>query len=93
MTIDELEHLKESEDKVEFKAAEHNYPFAGGSHTSQEERRKCFLGYIVAYCGLRLVLLINSLRFGTASFAFNCLIESVWAELESSYNTALSSWE
>ncbi|MBN2595415.1 MAG: putative DNA binding domain-containing protein [Marinifilaceae bacterium] len=49
MTIDELKHLKESEDKVEFKAAEHNYPFAGGSHTSQEERRKCFLGYIVAF--------------------------------------------
>ena len=49
MTIDELKHLKESEDKVEFKAAEHNYPFAGGSHTLQEERRKCFLGYIVAF--------------------------------------------
>jgi len=49
MTIDELKHLKESEDKVEFKAAEHNYPFAGGSHISQEERRKCFLGYIVAF--------------------------------------------
>ena len=49
MTITELKQLKESEDKVEFKAAEHNYPFAGGSHTSQEERRKCFLGYIVAF--------------------------------------------
>ncbi len=49
MTIDKLKHLKESEDKVEFKAAEHNYPFAGGSHNSQDERRKCFLGYIVAF--------------------------------------------
>jgi ATP-dependent DNA helicase RecG len=49
MTIDELKHLKESEDKVEFKKAKHNFPFAGGSHTSQEERRKCFLGYIVAF--------------------------------------------
>ena len=49
MTINELKHLKESEDKVEFKAAEHNYPFAGGSHTSQDQRRKCFLGYIVAF--------------------------------------------
>jgi len=49
MTINELKHLKESEDKVEFKEAEHNYFFAGGSHTSQEERRKCFLGYIVAF--------------------------------------------
>lgn len=49
MTINELKHLKESEDNVEFKAAEHNFSFAGGSHTAQEERRKCFLGYIVAF--------------------------------------------
>lgn len=59
MTIAELQHLKESEDKVEFKAAEHNFPFAGGSHNSQEERRKCFLGYVVAFAnegGGRLVL-------------------------------------
>jgi len=47
--IDQLKQLKESEDKVEFKEAEHNYPFAGGSHHAQEERRKCFLGYIVAF--------------------------------------------
>jgi ATP-dependent DNA helicase RecG len=59
MTISELKQLKESEDRVEFKAAEHNYPFAGGSHHSQEERRKCFLGYVVAFAnegGGRLVL-------------------------------------
>jgi len=49
MTIEELKHLKESEDKVEFKAAEHNFSFAGGAHTAQEERRKCFLGYIIAF--------------------------------------------
>lgn len=49
MTTNELKQLKESEDKVEFKAAEHNYPFAGGSHTAQEDRRKCFLGYVVAF--------------------------------------------
>ncbi|MDP4268965.1 MAG: ATP-binding protein [Bacteroidota bacterium] len=49
MTIAELKQLKESEDKVEFKAAERNYPYAGGSHTTQEERRKCFLGYVVAF--------------------------------------------
>ncbi len=49
MTIAELKHLKESEDKVEFKAAERNYPFAGGSHSAQEERRKCYLGYVVAF--------------------------------------------
>ena len=59
MTIEELKHLKESEDKVEFKAAEHNFPYAGGSQTAQEERRKCFLGYIVAFAnegGGKLVL-------------------------------------
>ena len=49
MTIDELKQLKESEDKVEFKAATHNYSFAGGEHREQEERRKCFLGYTVAF--------------------------------------------
>ena len=49
MTITELKNLKESEDKVEFKAAERNFPYAGGSHISQEDRRKCFLGYVVAF--------------------------------------------
>ncbi len=49
MTIEELKQLRESEDKVEFKAAERNYPYAGGSHAAQEERRKCFLGYVVAF--------------------------------------------
>lgn len=49
MTVTELKRLKESEDKVEFKAAERNFPFAGGSHTAQEDRRKCFLGYVVAF--------------------------------------------
>ncbi len=48
MTIDELKHLKESEDKVEFKEAKKNFPWNGGSHTEQKERRKCYLGYIVA---------------------------------------------
>jgi ATP-dependent DNA helicase RecG len=59
MTIAELKNLKESEDKVEFKAAEHNFPFAGGSHTAQDDRRRCFLGYVVAFAnegGGRLVL-------------------------------------
>lgn len=49
MTINELKHLRESEDKVEFKRAEHNFPWNGGSHTDQNERRKCFLGYVVAF--------------------------------------------
>lgn len=48
MTIKELQQLKESEDKVEFKEAKTNFPWNGGSHTKQKDRRKCFLGYVVA---------------------------------------------
>lgn len=59
MTISKLKLLKETEDKIEFKEAKNNFPFSGGKHTEQEDRRKCFLGYIVALaneCGGRLVL-------------------------------------
>lgn len=49
MTIAELKQLKESEDKVEFKAAIHNFSYAGSEHRDQEERRRCFLGYVVAF--------------------------------------------
>ncbi len=59
MTISELKQLKESEDKVEFKAATHNFSYAGSDHRDQEERRKCFLGYVVAFSnegGGRLIL-------------------------------------
>ncbi len=48
MTIPELQYLRESEDKVEFKEAKNNFPYNGGSHKEQENRRKCYLGYIVA---------------------------------------------
>lgn len=48
MTIQKLINLKETEDKVEFKEAKHNFSFAGSEHREQEERRKCFLGYVVA---------------------------------------------
>lgn len=57
--IEILKHLKESEDHVEFKAARHNYPFAGGSHNEPRERRHCVLGYVVALAnegGGKLVL-------------------------------------
>ncbi len=63
--IDALKHLKESEDHVEFKAARHNYPFAGGSHNDPRERRRCVLGYVVALaneCGGRLVLGMEDAR-------------------------------
>lgn len=48
MSIEDLKNLKESEDKVEFKEAKSNFSFAGGSSTDQTERRKCYLGYVVA---------------------------------------------
>jgi len=57
--LDTLKLLKESEDHVEFKAARHNYPFAGGSHSDPRDRRRCVLGYVVALAneqGGRLVL-------------------------------------
>ena len=47
-TIDNLKQLRESEDHIEFKAARHNYPSAGGSKTEPKERRRCVLGYVVA---------------------------------------------
>lgn len=59
MTIEELKYLKESEDRVEFKAATRNFNFAGGDHRNHQERRKCVLGYMVALAnerGGRLVL-------------------------------------
>ena len=48
MTIDQLKQLKESEDRIEFKEAKHNFPFSGGISSKQADRRKCFLGYITA---------------------------------------------
>lgn len=59
MTLEQLKTQVESEHRIEFKAATHNYSYNGGSHTAQEERRKCYLGYVVAFaneCGGRLVL-------------------------------------
>lgn len=49
-TIEQLKKLRESENKVEFKSAQHNFSFAGSEHREQSDRRKCFLGYIVALC-------------------------------------------
>jgi|LSQX01.3.fsa_nt_gb ATP-dependent DNA helicase RecG len=48
MEIEKLKNLKETEDKVEFKEAKKNFNFDGGSRTNQKDRRKCYLGYIVA---------------------------------------------
>jgi len=49
-SLKQLFNLRESEDKVEFKSAQHNFSFAGSDHREQTERRKCFLGYVVALC-------------------------------------------
>lgn len=57
--INELKTLREREDHVEFKKAEHNFSFAGGNKTDPRDRRHCVLGYVVALAnehGGRLVL-------------------------------------
>lgn len=57
--LSQLAVLREREDHIEFKEAKHNYPFAGGSHSDVKERRRCVLGYVVAFAnerGGRLVL-------------------------------------
>ncbi len=48
LTITDLKNLRESEDHVEFKEAQNNFPWNGGEHREQKDRRKCHLGYIVA---------------------------------------------
>jgi ATP-dependent DNA helicase RecG len=50
MTITELKKLKETENKVEFKEAKAgNYSFNGGGKVDPKDRRKCIIGYVVAF--------------------------------------------
>ena len=50
-TIAGLKNSRESEDKVEFKKAEHgNVSYNGGDKTKTSEKRRCILGYVVAFC-------------------------------------------
>jgi ATP-dependent DNA helicase RecG len=50
-SIEQLKYLRESEDSVEFKAAEQgNFSYDGGNKTQPKERRKCILGYVTALC-------------------------------------------
>jgi ATP-dependent DNA helicase RecG len=50
MTIKELKTLKESENKVEFKEAKGgSFSFNGGSRIEPKERRRCILGYTIAF--------------------------------------------
>ena len=53
VTIEQLRHMHESEDNVEFKSARHNYPYSGGKKSDPRERRHCMLGYIVALANER----------------------------------------
>ena len=48
-TIGQLKYLRESEDSVEFKAAERgNFSYDGGNKTQPKDLRKCILGYVTA---------------------------------------------
>ena len=50
MTIEKLIHLKESEDKVEFKEAKGgNISYNGGNKPEPSKRRRCILGYVTAF--------------------------------------------
>lgn len=59
MTIQELIHLKESENKVEFKEAKGgNISYNGGNKPDPKDRRRCVVGYVIAFaneCGGYLV--------------------------------------
>lgn len=50
MTIEEIIHLKESEDKVEFKEAKGgDISYNGGKKPEPNKRRRCILGYVTAF--------------------------------------------
>jgi ATP-dependent DNA helicase recG-related protein len=50
-TIEELKTLRESEDKVEFKEAKNGtFSYNGGDKAKPADRRRCILGYVVAFC-------------------------------------------
>ena len=59
-TIQQLQQMRESEDRVEFKAGEGgNVSYDGRGKTNPKERRRCILGYVIALCnegGGRLVI-------------------------------------
>jgi ATP-dependent DNA helicase RecG len=59
MNLESLLKLRESEDKVEFKAATKNFKYDGGDNKEPKDRRRCLLGYIHAFCnegGGKLIL-------------------------------------
>ena len=51
VTIEQLKHMRESEDHVEFKKGEGgNVSYNGFGRDKPSERRRCILGYVVALC-------------------------------------------
>jgi ATP-dependent DNA helicase RecG len=76
LTIEELKHLKETENKVEFKEAKGgNFSFNGGSRVSPQERRRCILGYVTAFAnegGGNLVLGIHDKHPHTVVGTLQC---------------------
>lgn len=46
--LKKLSLLKESEDHIEFKEAQNNFDYNGGSHKDPKDRRHCILGYVAA---------------------------------------------
>lgn len=59
-TIQQLQQMRESEDRVEFKAGEGgNISYDGRGKTNPKDRHRCILGYVIALCnegGGRLVI-------------------------------------
>ena len=59
-TIQQLQQMRESEDRVEFKAGEGgNVSYDGRGKTNPKDRSRCILGYVIALCnegGGRLVI-------------------------------------
>ncbi|MDY4555648.1 MAG: hypothetical protein SO468_05630, partial [Prevotella sp.] len=46
-TIQQLQQMRESEDRVEFKAGERgNVSYDGRGKTNPKDRRRCILGYV-----------------------------------------------
>lgn len=49
-TISELKVARESEDGVEFKAAQNQFRYDGENCSKPRDRRRCILGYVIALC-------------------------------------------
>lgn len=64
LTIAQIKKLDEKQDKVELKEAKKQFPFTGGKKTQQKERRKCYLGYVVALANERGGHLILGVKEG-----------------------------